>query len=70
MSALVRYYLSQGIVVGGYDRTACPLTEELRAEGADIHYTDDPDLIPEACRDAQHCIVVYTPHLPVSKSAH
>ena len=64
MSALVRYYLSQGIVVGGYDRTACPLTEELRAEGADIHYTDDPDLIPEACRRPESTLVVYTPAIP------
>ena len=64
MSALVRYYLSQGIVVGGYDRTACSLTEELRAEGADIHYTDDPDLIPEACRRPGSTLVVYTPAIP------
>ena len=64
MSALVRYYLSQGIVVGGYDRTACSLTEELRAEGADIHYTDDPDLIPEACRRPESTLVVYTPAIP------
>ena len=64
MSALVRYYLSQGIVVGGYDRTACSLTEELRAEGADIHYTDDPDLIPEACRRPASTLVVYTPAIP------
>ena len=64
MSALVRYYLSQGIVVGGYDRTACSLTEELRAEGADIHYTDDPDLIPEACRRPESTLVVYPPAIP------
>ena len=64
MSALVRYYLSQGIVVGGYDRTACSLTEELRAEGADMHYTDDPDLIPEACRRPESTLVVYTPAIP------
>ena len=37
MSALERYFLSKGLVVAGYDRTACELTEELRAEGADIH---------------------------------
>ena len=37
MSALERYFLSKGLVVAGYDRTSCELTEELRAEGADIH---------------------------------
>ena len=27
MSALERYFLSQGLVVAGYDRTPCALTE-------------------------------------------
>ena len=66
MSALERYFLSQGLVVAGYDRTPCALTEELRAEGADIHYEDNPDLIPEACRDPQESLVVYTPAIPES----
>lgn len=64
MSALERYFLSQGMTVAGYDRTACPLTEELRAEGADIHYDDDPALIPAACRDREDTLVVYTPAIP------
>lgn len=66
MSALVRYFLSKGLVVAGYDRTQCNLTEKLRAEGADIHYKDDPDLIPEACRDAKTTLVVYTPAIPAT----
>ena len=65
MSALVRYFLSQGLAVAGYDRTASALTEELRAEGADIHYEDDPALIPEACRNREETLVVYTPAIPV-----
>ncbi len=64
MSALERYFLSQGLVVAGYDRTSCPLTEELRAEGADIHYEDNPELIPAACRDKAETLVVYTPAIP------
>ena len=64
MSALVRYFLSQGLAVAGYDRTASALTEELRAEGADIHYEDDPSLIPEACRNREETLVVYTPAIP------
>lgn len=64
MSALVRYFLSKGLVVGGYDRTSCELTEELRAEGADIHYEDNPELIPDGCRDKNHTLVVYTPAIP------
>ncbi len=64
MSALERYFLSQGLVVAGYDRTSCALTEELRAEGADIHYEDNPELIPAACRDKDETLVVYTPAIP------
>ena len=64
MSALERYFLSKGLVVAGYDRTSCELTEELRAEGADIHYEDNPDLIPQACRDKEETLVVYTPAIP------
>lgn len=64
MSALERYYLAQGLIVAGYDRTACTLTEELRAEGADIHYEDNPELIPTACRDKNETLVVYTPAIP------
>lgn len=64
MSALERYFLSKGLVVAGYDRTSCQLTEDLRAEGADIHYEDNPDLIPMACRDKEETLVVYTPAIP------
>lgn len=64
MSALERYYLAQGLIVAGYDRTACTLTEELRAEGADIHYEDHVALIPAACRDKEETLVVYTPAIP------
>ena len=51
MSALVRYFLSKGKLVAGYDRTPSELTECLIAEGAQIHYTEDVNLIPEGCKD-------------------
>lgn len=64
MSALVRYFLSRGLAVGGYDRTACELTEKLRAEGAEIHYEDNPSLIADTFKDAKHTLVIYTPAIP------
>ena len=64
MSALVRYYLAQGIPVGGYDRTETELTRRLTEEGALIHYTDDPASIPAAFRNPAHTLVVYTPAIP------
>ena len=64
MSALVRYFLSLGKVVAGYDRTPSELTTRLNDEGAAIHYEDNVSLIPEACRDARTTLVVYTPAIP------
>ena len=29
MSAIARYYLQRGLIVGGYDKTPTPLTREL-----------------------------------------
>ncbi|MBQ8367067.1 MAG: UDP-N-acetylmuramate--L-alanine ligase [Alistipes sp.] len=64
MSALARYFLHEGYAVAGYDRTATPLTRALEAEGAVVHYDDDPELIPEAMRRAEDTLVVYTPAIP------
>lgn len=68
MSALVRYFLSHGLTVAGYDRTETPLTRELAHEGARIHYEDNPALIPEACRTKDTTLVVYTPAIPADHS--
>ncbi len=68
MSALVRYFLSLGKAVAGYDRTASELTEQLNTEGAAIHYEDNVALIPESCRDKEHTLVVYTPAVPQDHS--
>lgn len=67
MSALARYFASKGYMVGGYDLTPSPLTEALEAEGIDIHYEDDIDLVPEPLR-ALDTLVVYTPAIPKTHS--
>lgn len=64
MSALVRYFLSKGKLVAGYDRTPSELTETLIAEGAQIHYEENIDLIPAACKDKETTLVVLTPAIP------
>lgn len=68
MSAIARYFLNQDIFVGGYDRTPTPLTHALESEGAQIHYTDDPSLIPTPCRDKAETLVIYTPAIPADHS--
>lgn len=64
MSALVRYFLSKGKQVAGYDRTPSELTETLIAEGAQIHYEESVDLIPDACKEKETTLVVLTPAIP------
>ncbi|HPD87529.1 MAG TPA: Mur ligase domain-containing protein, partial [Proteiniphilum sp.] len=66
MSNLARYFLSQGKLVGGYDRTESALTEQLRSEGAYLHYKDQIDEIPAAFTDRERTLVVYTPAVPAS----
>lgn len=68
MSAIARYFLNSGIAVGGYDRTPSDLTEQLRKEGALVHYEDDVNLIPAPCRDKESTLVVYTPAIPAEHS--
>ncbi len=64
MSAIARYFINKGAVVAGYDRTPTDLTRELEKEGMLVHYEENTDLIPQACRDAKHTLVVYTPAVP------
>lgn len=64
MSALVRYFLSKGKKVGGYDRTPSELTEKLIEEGADIHYEENIELIPEECKCKETTLVIFTPAIP------
>lgn len=64
MSALVRYFLSKGKKVGGYDRTPSELTEKLIKEGADIHYEENIELIPEECKCKDSTLIIFTPAIP------
>ncbi|MEG1729058.1 MAG: UDP-N-acetylmuramate--L-alanine ligase [Bacteroidaceae bacterium] len=64
MSAIARYFLSKGICVAGYDKTPTPLTEKLCEEGAQIHYDENVDQIPAACKNPETTLVVYTPAIP------
>ncbi|WP_300725609.1 UDP-N-acetylmuramate--L-alanine ligase [uncultured Bacteroides sp.] len=64
MSALVRYFLSKGKKVGGYDRTPSELTEKLIEEGAAIHYEENVSLIPDCFKDPATTLIVYTPAIP------
>ncbi len=64
MSAIARYFMSKGLVVAGYDKTPSTLTAQLEKEGMLIHYEDNVDDIPHACKQAKTCLVIYTPAIP------
>jgi len=64
MSAIARYFLSQGKKVAGYDRTSTPLTDQLVREGINIHFMDGLSFVPEMFKDKKDTLIVYTPAVP------
>ena len=66
MSAIARYFLKKGLTVAGYDKTPSELTHELEKEGMLIHYEENVELIPSACKDAKNTLVIYTPAIPAT----
>ena len=64
MSAIARYFSTYGLKVAGYDRTSTPLTDELKAEGMNIHFADDLSVVPDSYRDPamkEATLVILTP---------
>ena len=66
MSAIARYFIKKGMVVAGYDKTPTNLTSMLEKEGMLIHYEENVDEIPVACRNSRSTLVVYTPAIPAA----
>ena len=64
MSALVRYFLTKGYNVGGYDKTPSELTNKLIEEGAKIHYCEDVEAIDDCFKQPDSTLVIYTPAIP------
>ena len=62
MSALARYFASEGCRVLGYDRVCTPLTTELEAEGIAVQYDDRLDWVEGL--DVEKTLVVRTPAVP------
>jgi UDP-N-acetylmuramate--alanine ligase len=59
MSALARYFNTNGVTVSGYDKTETVLTKKLAAEGIAIHFEDNIEFIDKAAE-----LVIYTPAVP------
>jgi UDP-N-acetylmuramate--alanine ligase len=72
MSALARYFKAKGKDVSGYDKTRTKLTDELSAEGIDIHFDDNIELVKSEIRNAEgsknNVLIVVTPAVPKDHS--
>lgn len=72
MSALARYFNAMGKRVAGYDKTSTKLTNELIAEGIEIHFEDHirniPKYIKELPYDIDNILIVFTPAVPLDHS--
>lgn len=66
MANLVRYFLSKGEEVAGYDRVSTELTTRLAEEGAQLIFEDDENLIPPQFRNPEEVEVIYTPAIPAT----
>jgi UDP-N-acetylmuramate--alanine ligase len=67
MSALGRYFLRNGALVYGYDKTPTALTDKLQEEGMDLIFKDEISLLPEFIqnmKNMEELLVIYTPAIP------
>ena len=64
MSALARYFNSQGKKVSGYDKTETVLTKKLEAEGIDVYYEDKAERILYKLKK-EDSLIIYTPAIPI-----
>lgn len=65
MSALARYFNSEGFYVCGYDRTSSVITDQLMQEGIQVFFDDDLSSVDdEFLQNPSSSVVVYTPAIP------
>lgn len=64
MSAIARYFVSNGKKVAGYDKTPSQITADLEALGIEIHFEDGVQNIPISFLNKEETLVVYTPAIP------
>lgn len=64
MSALARYFHSQGFRVLGYDKTETHLTKALVNEGISVSYNDTGNEVVNHFSSKERTLIVYTPAIP------
>ncbi len=64
MSAIARYFASNGKNVAGYDKSPSQITLDLENLGVEIHFEDALKNIPTSFLIKEKTIIVYTPAIP------
>jgi UDP-N-acetylmuramate--alanine ligase len=64
MSALARYFVANGKVVAGYDKTKTDITDALEELGIKVHFNDSVANLSTAFLNSDTTLVVYTPAVP------
>ncbi len=64
MSALARYFHTNGKKVAGYDKAPSPVTDDLKQMGIHIHFDDSISNIPENFVNKKTSLIIYTPAIP------
>ncbi|SKB58589.1 UDP-N-acetylmuramate--L-alanine ligase [Salegentibacter holothuriorum] len=64
MSALARYFKSQGKNVAGYDKTSTSLSRMLEAENIVVVYDEKLTAVPAEFLKKENTLIVYTPAVP------
>lgn len=64
MSSLARFFLQEGYKVSGYDKTPSNLIDQLKNEGAEVHFEDLGENISHQLPAKEMVLVVYTPAIP------
>ncbi len=64
MSALARYFVANGKVVAGYDKTKTDITDALEDLGVKVHFEDSVANLSTTFLNSDTTLVVYTPAVP------
>jgi len=64
MSAIARYFASNGKKVAGYDKVPSQITLDLENLGVEIHFEDALKNIPISFLKKENTLIVYTPAVP------
>jgi UDP-N-acetylmuramate--alanine ligase len=68
MSAIARYFATNGKQVAGYDKTSTLISESLEDLGVEIHFEDAVKNIPISFLNKEKTLIVYTPAIPKNHS--